>query len=72
MVSAIHSLQNLFFLAFSPFARLITTHEYVYRSWPALHKPRPIEDQENGKRFLFKISNVSECLYHNSLLTSDF
>ena len=47
MVSAIYSSQNLF-LVVSPFACLITMHEYVYRSWPALQKPRPIEEQENG------------------------
>ena len=71
MVSAIHSSQNLF-LVVSPFAYLITTHEFVYRSWPALHKPRPIEEQA-GKVCFFKISYIlSEYLYCNSLLTSDF
>ena len=48
MVSAIHSSQNLC-LVFSPFACLITTHEFGYRSLPALHNPRPTEEQENGK-----------------------
>ena len=62
MVSAIHSSQNLF-LVVSPFACLITTHEYVYRSWPAMHKLRPIEGQENRKtsflRFLiYQVNSV--------------
>ena len=50
---------------------LIPTLEFINRSCPAKHKPRPDWRTREWKSFLFKISTISECLYRNSLLTSD-
>ena len=71
MVSAIHSLQNLFsgrFRFYLPHydARIRVSIMTGFAQAKAHWRTREY------KSLLFKISNVSDCLYRKSLLTSDF